>query len=157
MLVDYFPTPLRERFADRMAGHRLRREIVTTALVNEAVNRGGMSFVFRARRGDRRQRGRRAARVRGGPRRLRPARAVARRRGAGRHRSAPRRRPRCYLEMRRLLDRAVRWLVTNRRSPIDVTAEIARLRPGVADAAAAAAHAVPRPRAGRAAGARGPS
>ena len=37
MLVDYFPTPLRERFAEPMAGHRLRREIVTTA----ARQRGG--------------------------------------------------------------------------------------------------------------------
>jgi len=36
-----------------------------------------------------------------------------------------------YLETRRLLDRAVRWLVSNRRSPIDVAGEIARLRPGV--------------------------
>jgi glutamate dehydrogenase len=36
-----------------------------------------------------------------------------------------------YLETRRLLDRAVRWLVSNRRSPIDVAGEVARLRPGV--------------------------
>jgi glutamate dehydrogenase len=36
-----------------------------------------------------------------------------------------------YLEVRRLLDRAVRWLLSNRRSPIDVTGEIARLRPGI--------------------------
>jgi glutamate dehydrogenase len=36
-----------------------------------------------------------------------------------------------YLETRRLLDRAVRWLVSNRRSPVDVSGEIARLRPGV--------------------------
>src|SRR5690606_33268575 len=48
VLRDYFPTPLRERFADRMVDHPLRREIVTTALVNEAVNRGGISFVYRA-------------------------------------------------------------------------------------------------------------
>jgi glutamate dehydrogenase len=34
-----------------------------------------------------------------------------------------------HLEVRRLLDRAVRWLVSNRRSPIDVSGEIARLRP----------------------------
>jgi glutamate dehydrogenase len=39
---------------------------------------------------------------------------------------------RVYLETRRLLDRAVRWLVSNRRSPLDVTAEVAKLRPGVA-------------------------
>jgi glutamate dehydrogenase len=36
-----------------------------------------------------------------------------------------------YLELRRLLDRAVRWLVANRRSPLDVPGEIARFRPGV--------------------------
>src|SRR5207248_273572 len=36
-----------------------------------------------------------------------------------------------YLELRRLLDRAVRWLVTNHRVPLDVNAEIARLRPGL--------------------------
>jgi glutamate dehydrogenase len=36
-----------------------------------------------------------------------------------------------YLEVRRLVDRAVRWLVTHRRSPIQVTEEIERLRPGV--------------------------
>ncbi len=36
-----------------------------------------------------------------------------------------------YLEVRRLVDRAVRWLVTNRRSPLDVTAEIARLKPAL--------------------------
>ena len=37
-----------------------------------------------------------------------------------------------YLEARRLLDRAVRWLLTNRRSPHRRAGEIARLRPGVA-------------------------
>ncbi|HEX8631759.1 MAG TPA: NAD-glutamate dehydrogenase, partial [Catenuloplanes sp.] len=36
-----------------------------------------------------------------------------------------------YLEGRRLLDRAVRWLVSNRRSPLDVAAEIDKLKPGV--------------------------
>jgi glutamate dehydrogenase len=36
-----------------------------------------------------------------------------------------------FLESRRLLDRAVRWLVSTRRSPIDVAGEIAKLRPGV--------------------------
>jgi glutamate dehydrogenase len=36
-----------------------------------------------------------------------------------------------YLELRRLLDRAVRWLVSSRRSPLDVPGEIARFRAGV--------------------------
>jgi glutamate dehydrogenase len=36
-----------------------------------------------------------------------------------------------YLRARRLMDRAVRWLLQNRRSPIDVSGEIERLRAGV--------------------------
>ena len=62
----------------RMAGHRLRREIVTTALVNEVVNRGGITFVLPGGRGDRRRRGRRDPGVRGRPRRLRAARRCGR-------------------------------------------------------------------------------
>jgi len=48
VLAGYFPTPLRERFSEQMAKHRLRREIVTTTLVNEAVNRGGLGPFFTA-------------------------------------------------------------------------------------------------------------
>ncbi len=39
-LAKYFPRPLRRRFADAIAGHRLRREIVATWLANSLVNRG---------------------------------------------------------------------------------------------------------------------
>ncbi|PRY01540.1 NAD-glutamate dehydrogenase [Allonocardiopsis opalescens] len=48
-LVRYFPTPLRERFAERMADHPLRREIITKAVVNDLVNRSGSTFAFRMR------------------------------------------------------------------------------------------------------------
>ena len=37
-----------ERYGDRLASHPLRREIITTCLVNEMVNRGGITFAFRA-------------------------------------------------------------------------------------------------------------
>ena len=47
VLVDYFPAPLRARFADRMQTHRLRREIITTSIVNEMVDTSGTTFVFR--------------------------------------------------------------------------------------------------------------
>ncbi|WP_055477973.1 NAD-glutamate dehydrogenase [Sphaerimonospora mesophila] len=46
-LVSYFPTPLRERFRTYMDTHPLRREIITTGVVNDVVNFGGTSFVFR--------------------------------------------------------------------------------------------------------------
>ncbi len=47
-LVDYFPTPLRERFREELRAHPLRREIVTTVVANDLVNRGGITFVQRA-------------------------------------------------------------------------------------------------------------
>ncbi|GAB4006706.1 hypothetical protein GCM10029992_58280 [Glycomyces albus] len=47
VLRDYFPAPLRQDYDDLMDDHPLRREIVTTAVVGEAVNRGGTTFLFR--------------------------------------------------------------------------------------------------------------
>jgi glutamate dehydrogenase len=47
VLTDYFPRPLRERYADRMQAHRLHREIITTAVVNDMVDRSGITFAFR--------------------------------------------------------------------------------------------------------------
>jgi glutamate dehydrogenase len=132
VLVDYFPTPLRERYAGVMPGHPLRREIVTTELVNEVVNRGGTSFVYRA-----------VEETGGSPADVIRAYVVSREvfrltdfwaavealdnvvpTGA---------QTVLYLTARRLLDRSVRWLVSSRRSPLDVTAEITRLAPGVAE------------------------
>jgi len=131
VLLDYFPTPLRERYADQMSGHRLRREIVTTAVVNEAVNRGGISFIFRAMEetGASQDDVIRAyvvvRDVYGLPALWQAIEALDNRVPVAAQTAV-------YLEARRLIDRAVRWLVTNRRSPIDVTAETAWMRPGVA-------------------------
>ncbi|MBX7265479.1 NAD-glutamate dehydrogenase [Micromonospora sp. Llam7] len=131
VLVKYFPTPMRERFADRMGRHRLRRDIVTTVLVNEAINRGGISFVFRvveetaASAAD-------VIRAYVVVREVFGLRELWAEVEALDSRIDPELQTSVYLDTRRLLDRAVRWLVTNRRSPIDVPAEIARLRDGVA-------------------------
>ncbi len=46
-LAQYFPVPLRERFADQLGAHRLRREIITTSVINEMVDTGGSTFLFR--------------------------------------------------------------------------------------------------------------
>jgi glutamate dehydrogenase len=131
VLAAYFPTPLRTLYAARMAGHRLRREIITTVLVNEVVNRGGTSFVFRAME----ESGASAADV------IRAYVVVRDVFGLcdvwetveSLDNEVPTEaQTLVYLEARRLLDRAVRWLVSNRRSPLDVPGEIAKLRPGVA-------------------------
>ncbi|WP_409330302.1 NAD-glutamate dehydrogenase [Trujillonella humicola] len=47
LLTAYFPTALRERFPEAVAGHPLRREIVATALTNRAVNTAGVTGLFR--------------------------------------------------------------------------------------------------------------
>lgn len=46
-LVDYFPDPLRSRFSKAMEQHRLRRELIATALANNVINRMGITFPFR--------------------------------------------------------------------------------------------------------------
>jgi len=46
-LEDYFPSQLRERFADLMPEHRLRREIISTRVTNNMVNRMGAYFATR--------------------------------------------------------------------------------------------------------------
>ncbi|MEV5494199.1 NAD-glutamate dehydrogenase [Nonomuraea fuscirosea] len=46
-LVSYFPSALRERFRTYMDEHPLRREIITTCVVNELVNSAGTTFTFR--------------------------------------------------------------------------------------------------------------
>ncbi|WP_019056758.1 NAD-glutamate dehydrogenase [Streptomyces prunicolor] len=49
LLHAYFPTALREKFAEQIDTHALHREIVTTVLVNDTVNTGGTSFLHRLR------------------------------------------------------------------------------------------------------------
>src|SRR3984893_13758065 len=46
-LTSYFPAPLRKRYSGRMESHRLHREIITTAVVNDMVDRSGLTFAFR--------------------------------------------------------------------------------------------------------------
>jgi glutamate dehydrogenase len=47
VLTSYFPEPLQAAYAGEMGLHPLRREIVTTIVVNDMVNRGGTTFLFR--------------------------------------------------------------------------------------------------------------
>ena len=44
-LFRYFPKPLRKRYPDNIKDHRLRREIIATAVTNSMINRTGAAFV----------------------------------------------------------------------------------------------------------------
>jgi glutamate dehydrogenase len=46
-LMRYFPEQLCERFPDAIAGHRLRREIISTMLANSMINRCGPTMLVR--------------------------------------------------------------------------------------------------------------
>ena len=46
-LRHYFPSAMRDSYADAIAAHRLRREIIATDLANQVVNRMGFNFVHR--------------------------------------------------------------------------------------------------------------
>ncbi|MDO9711655.1 NAD-glutamate dehydrogenase [Paracraurococcus lichenis] len=47
VLAAYFPRPLQERFPELIARHRLRRELVATAIANEVANRLGCAGLAR--------------------------------------------------------------------------------------------------------------
>ncbi|GIG68649.1 NAD-glutamate dehydrogenase [Phytomonospora endophytica] len=130
VLTEYFPHPLRERFARIMPEHPLRREIVTTALVNEVVNHGGTSFVFRIME----ETGASADDA------IRAYAIIRKVFGLSELWTAIEELDNVVpteaqvaglLVVRRLVDRGVRWLVQNRRVPLDVEAEVSRLSEGV--------------------------
>ncbi len=46
-LISYFPALMRDRFAEEIHAHPLRREIIATSLANGIVNSGGPTFIVR--------------------------------------------------------------------------------------------------------------
>jgi glutamate dehydrogenase len=46
-LLAYFPDKMAKKYVNEIAGHRLRREIIATQLANDAINRGGPTFISR--------------------------------------------------------------------------------------------------------------
>ncbi|GER05973.1 glutamate dehydrogenase [Kordiimonadales bacterium JCM 17843] len=44
-----FPSVLRDRFSSSLETHRLRRELIATTLVNQVVNRAGLTFIYEVR------------------------------------------------------------------------------------------------------------
>jgi len=45
-LLHYFPEQMREKHADAIQNHRLKREIIATSVTNSIVNRAGITFFF---------------------------------------------------------------------------------------------------------------
>ncbi|MEV4643846.1 NAD-glutamate dehydrogenase [Saccharopolyspora sp. NPDC049357] len=131
-LPEYFPRPLRERYGDAISAHPLRREIITTLLVNEMVDGAGISYAYRlteelsASTTD----VVRAFAVVTNVYDLRQLWVDIDALGGSVPSAIA---DEMVLESRRLLDRAARWILTNRPQPLAIGAEIARFRPVVAE------------------------
>lgn len=129
LLIEYFPSALGSRFLESIVTHPLRKEIITTVLVNKIVNQGGISFVFRAME----ETGATAvdvARAFTVSREVFALEDLRRRIEALDGMVSTTTQSELYLEVRRLLDRSVRWLLSS-GSDIDVQARIDELKPVV--------------------------
>jgi glutamate dehydrogenase len=127
----YFPEPLPERFGELMRAHRLRREIIATQVVNNMAHGGGTTFAFRLHE----ESGALASEI---------ARVYAAARDIFEMR------PQwaeiealdnvveadVQIEMllagRRLIERGSRWLLRNRKRPLDIGATVHFFAPGAA-------------------------
>ncbi len=130
-LTDYFPTPLKERFAEAIARHPLRREIVATGVANAVVNRAGTTLLYRLEQ----ETGAATADV---------VRAYVAAREMFAVEDLDAGIATCIssvtastavdlrLEARKLVERAARWLLRHRRPPLDIAATVARFGPGIA-------------------------
>jgi glutamate dehydrogenase len=127
----YFPAPLPERFGDRMRSHRLRREITATQVVNHILHGGGTTFTFRLRE----ETGAPASDI---ARAYTVAREVFQMRPqwaeieALDNRVPAETQLEMLLEGRRLVERGTRWLLRNRRRPLDIADTVADFGPGAA-------------------------
>jgi glutamate dehydrogenase len=134
-LAGYFPTALRERYPDRLDSHPLRREIIATCVANRTVNRAGTSFLYRlgqetgAPTADL-VRAHLAAWEAFGIERLRGAIQACESQITAATQTDLR------LEGRKLAERATRWLVRNRRPPLDIERTVDFFADGLATLAA---------------------
>jgi glutamate dehydrogenase len=124
----YFPHRLVEELGDRLGSHPLRREIVTTWVTNDLVNRGGMTCVYRVQE----ETGASPVEV---VRAYSVVREIFRLEDYWDSIEALDNvlptavQSMLYLESRRLLDRSIRWLVQQRRATIDVAHEVEHFQP----------------------------
>jgi len=122
-LKAYFPTPMRERFRAQIEAHPLRREIIVTQVVNDLINGAGMTYWPRL-----------ADETGASAADLTRANFVAREIYASLplrtelssydNRLDARVQTAMRVQMRTLVERASRWLINNRRPPLDSQATV---------------------------------
>ncbi|MFF9570253.1 NAD-glutamate dehydrogenase [Streptomyces sp. NPDC014685] len=130
LLHAYFPHQLREQFPEAVDGHALRREIITTVLVNDTVNSGGSTFLHRLREET-------GASIEEIVRAQFAAREIF---GLGQvwdavealdNKVAADVQTRVRLHSRRLVERGSRWLLGNRPQPLEIAETVDFFKAGV--------------------------
>jgi glutamate dehydrogenase len=130
-LAGYFPAPVRERFPGVLPTHRLRREILSTRVVNDMVNLAGTSFIHRMSE----ETGASVADITRCHVAARDVFSVREQWAAielldgtvdAETQLA------LFLDLRRMAERGVLWLLRHRRPPLDIGATVTAFRPGVA-------------------------
>ncbi len=129
-LVNYFPTPLRKKYLEPIRKHKLRREIIATVATNSFINRVGPSFLTTL-----------MDRTGLGP--VDVARAYVITRTAFDLRDVWRAiealdnkipadvQTDMLIEVNRMIERSVLWLLRHVPAPMDIAKEVAKLGPAV--------------------------
>ncbi|MDP3890897.1 NAD-glutamate dehydrogenase domain-containing protein, partial [Nocardioides sp.] len=117
-LFAYFPSQMRQGYRKQMEDHPLRREIVVTQVVNDLVNGAGMTFWPRLA-GETGATAAELTRANFVAREIFNSLALREELASYDNRIDARLQTRMRIEMRTLVERASRWLVNNRRAPID--------------------------------------
>ncbi len=117
-LVKYFPTPMRETYLQQMEAHPLRRELIVTQVVNDLVNGAGITFFHRLSE----ETGATAEeliRANFVAREIFGSQELIEEINGYDNKLPASVQTHMRLEMRTLVERASRWLINNRRPPLD--------------------------------------
>lgn len=129
-LFRYFPTALQEHYPDAIQNHRLRREIIATAVTNSMINRTGPAFVSEMHQ----RTGRFESEI---ARAYTVVREVFSLRGiwaaieALDNKTDAKIQIRMLRETERTIERMTEWFLRNSDHPIDMKSSIETYRPGV--------------------------
>lgn len=130
-LLRYFPTALRDRFAEQARAHSLSREIIATAVTNSVVNRMGATFVLRMQE-DTGASPAEIARAFTVAREAYGIRAIWEKIELTDNQVPSDAQTELYLQIWELLRHATRWLLMMKRGSLNIAEQVERMRPGIA-------------------------
>jgi glutamate dehydrogenase len=135
-LARYFPVPLQGKYAEHMQRHRLRREIIATAVTNSTVNRMGATFTLRMHE-DTGQPPSAIAKAYSAVREIIDARSLWAEIESLDGKVADAVQVDALLKIWDLLRNLTRWLLNHRGIALDIASIVERYAPGVAELRAA--------------------